>query len=176
MANASLTRLTVITGLLVVVAAWAAPAAAQCLLCAPVQAAAKKPPPTAIAIQIETGIDFSRLGLIARNRAGNATIDPATGQRTVTGLLDLSGLPVEGTVTIRGAPNEIITVDMPPQVILTNSVGGTVRLTAITTTLKKTVKLDQNGALSFTFGGRLEVDGSADGDFRGRIPITVDYR
>lgn len=174
MANASLTRLAAIT----VWAAFAAaaPAVAQCRLCAPTPAAAKKPPTTAISIEIEAGIDFSRLGLIARNQAGNAVIDPDTGQRTVTGLLDLSGLPIQGTVIIRGEPNEHVAVTLPPEVTLSNSAGGTVRLTAITTSLRQNPKLEKDGTMSFSFGGRLEVDGSGDGDFRGRVPITVDYR
>lgn len=173
MANGSLIRLAVITGWAAFAAA--APAVAQCQLCA-APAAAKKPPATAIAIEIQAGIDFSRLGLIAPNRAGSATIDPVTGQRTVTGLLDLSGLPFQGSVTIRGEPNEHVEVTMPAQVTLSNSGGGSLRLTAITTNLRNNPKLARDGTLSFTFGGRLEVDGSTDGDFRGAIPITVDYR
>jgi hypothetical protein len=172
MAKASLT-------LFLVVAAGAlapAAAAAQCRLCAPAPEAAKKPPATAISIEIETGIDFSRLGLIARNQAGSAAIDAATGTRTVSGLLDLSGLPVQGTVTIRGEPNENVSVDMPPEVTLTNPSGASIRLSGITTTLKNNPKLAKDGTLTFTFGGRLLVDGRSDGDFRGRIPITVDYR
>jgi hypothetical protein len=29
--------------------------------------------------------------------------------------------------------------------------------------------------LQFRFGGALHVDGGVDGDFRGDVPITVDY-
>jgi Domain of unknown function (DUF4402) len=153
-----------------------APAAAQCRLCAPAPQAAGKPPATPISIEVETGIDFSRLGLIARNQAGSAAIDPETGTRTVSGLLDLSGLPVQGSVTIRGEPNEQVTVDMPSEVTLTNPSGASLRLAGISSTLKNNPKLANDGSLTFTFGGQLLVDGGSDGDFRGRIPITVDYR
>jgi hypothetical protein len=36
-------------------------------------------------------------------------------------------------------------------------------------------RLDSRGTLQFRFGGALHVDGSVDGDFRGDVPITVDY-
>ena len=176
MANARLTEIAVFTSIAFAAAAFAAPAGAQCRLCAPAPGAAKKPPPAAISIEIDTGIDFSRLGLISSGQAGSAAIDPASGQRTVSGLLDLSGLPVQGTVTIRGQPNEQVAVDMPTEVALTNRSGASIRLARITTTLKSNPKLAQDGTLTFTFGGELMVDGRSDGDFRGRIPITVDYR
>jgi hypothetical protein len=175
MANTCLIRNAVIAAAALLASA-AAPGWAQCRLCAP-GPAGPKPPATAIMISIETAIDFSRIGLVTANQGGTATIDPATGQRTVSGnLLDLTGLPVRGTVTIRGDRNEHVTVDLPPQVTLTNASGGTVRLTAITTDLKSNAKLDKDGLLQFSFGGRLEIDGSSDGDFRGRVPITVEYR
>jgi hypothetical protein len=176
MANARLIKIAAFTGLAFAAAAFAVPAGAQCRLCAPAPGAAKKPPPAAISIDIDTGIDFSRLGLIASGQAGSAAIDPATGQRTVSGLLDLNGLPVQGTVTIRGEPNEHVVVDMPAEVTLTNRSGASIRLARITTTLRNNAKLAHDGTLTFTFGGELMVDGRSDGDFRGRIPITVDYR
>jgi Domain of unknown function (DUF4402) len=176
MANSSLIRRAVIAAAAASLAATASPVAAQCRLCAAAPAAAK-PPATAISISIETAIDFSRIGLITANQGGTATIDPVTGQRIVSGsLLDLSGLPVQGTVTIRGQRNELVMVQLPPQVTLTNAGGGTLRLSAITTDLKNNTKLDKDGLLRFTFGGRLEIDGNSDGDFRGRVPITVEYR
>ncbi len=175
MANRCLTRHAVIAAAALFASA-ASPAWAQCRLCAAAPAAAK-PPATAIAISIESSIDFSRLGLVTANQGGTATIDPATGQRIVSGnLLDLTGLPVRGTVTIRGGRNENVTVTMPAQVTLTNAGGGTLRLSAISTDLKNNPRLDKDGLLQFSFGGRLEIDGSSDGDFRGRVPITVDYR
>jgi hypothetical protein len=36
-------------------------------------------------------------------------------------------------------------------------------------------RLDSAGNLSFRFGGRLLVTGNADGQFRGDLPITVEY-
>jgi len=36
-------------------------------------------------------------------------------------------------------------------------------------------RLDSGGKLTFRFGGRIRVTGNADGDFRGDLPITVEY-
>jgi len=158
--------------------AWAAPAAGQCRLCAPDPPGGGKPPPaTAITIEIDSGIDFSRIGLVTANQGGTAAIDPVTGQRTVTGaLVPLSGLTFQGTVTVRGEPNEHVAVLLPTEVTLSTTGGGTITLTGLTTTLKNNPKIDQNGMLTFGFGGQLAIDGNSHGEFRANIPITVDYR
>jgi len=36
-------------------------------------------------------------------------------------------------------------------------------------------KLDAAGNLTFRFGGRITITGSAEGQFRGDLPITVEY-
>jgi hypothetical protein len=36
-------------------------------------------------------------------------------------------------------------------------------------------RLDSAGKLSFRFGGRIRVSENSDGDFRGELPITVEY-
>ena len=43
------------------------------------------------------------------------------------------------------------------------------------TDLPSVPKLDSAGNLSFRFGGRLEIQGDAEGEYRGDVPITVDY-
>ena len=37
-------------------------------------------------------------------------------------------------------------------------------------------RLDSAGNLTFRFGGRLHVSGDAEGDYRGDLPITAEYR
>ena len=37
-------------------------------------------------------------------------------------------------------------------------------------------RLDSAGNLSFRFGGRLRITGDADGQYRGDLPITVEYQ
>ena len=48
-------------------------------------------------------------------------------------------------------------------------------LDEVTTDLPPMPRLDSAGNLSFRFGGRLLVTGTADGQFRGDLPITVEY-
>ena len=154
------------------------PVAAQCQLCAPTAAAAaKKPPPTPITITVETTIDFAKIGLVRQNQGGTAQIDPGSGQRILTGnLINLGGVPVTGTVLIRGAPKGMVDVIFPTTVQLFNSSGSSYPLGNFTTTLKNNPKLGDDGTLRFTFGALLRIDGSATGTFRGSVPITVDYK
>ena len=163
---------------LVAAASLPASAAAQCQLCAPdVEAAAAKPAPKPITIQIDAGVDFAKIGLRMMQQGGVAQINPVTGQRTLSGtLVDLGGLPVVGTVVIRGEPKGHVEVSFPTKVLLYNSTGASYPLLDFTTTLKNNPKLGDDGVLRFTFAGRLQIDGSAVGTFRGGIPITVDYR
>lgn len=178
MANISLTAFAALGCGLALVTLQPAPAAAQCQLCAgEAQAAAAKKNPRPITIEIETSIDFAKLGLASTTQGGTALIDPATGQRTITGaLLDLGGVPVTGTVTIRGEPKEHVAVNFPATVLIYNSGGASYPITGFTTTLKNNPKIGDDGTLRFTFGATLQVSGGAAGKFRGSVPITVEYR
>ena len=97
--------------------------------------------------------------------------------RTISGqLVDLGGFAVQGSVTISGEPNRRVVVDFPSTMTMTNADGATLRLRNFDTSLKNNPRIGSDGTLSFTFGAELGVDGLSDGDFRGSIPITVDYR
>jgi hypothetical protein len=165
---------------LALLAALPARAGAQCQLCTPDEAAAaaaKKPPARPISIEIETSFDYARIGILVVNQGGTAQIDPETGLRTLTGgLIDLGGLPVTGTVTVRGEPKEHVTVSFPANIGMTNAAGRTYPLSNFTTTLKNNPKIGDDGVLRFTFGGLLRIDGTATGMFRGSIPITIEYK
>ena len=50
-----------------------------------------------------------------------------------------------------------------------------VHVVGLATDLGAAPRLGIDGRLQFRFGGRLQVTGSADGDYRGRIPVTVEY-
>lgn len=179
MANISLTALAALAGGIALLTLQPVPAAAQCQLCAPdaQAAAAAKKNPRPITIEIETSIDFAKMGLMSTTQGGTAVLDAATGQRTITGaLLDLGGLPVTGTVTIRGEPKEHVIVDFPGTVLIYNSSGASYPLSGFTTTLKNNPKIADDGTLRFTFGATLQVSGGAAGKFRGSVPITVEYR
>ncbi|MBU0824201.1 MAG: DUF4402 domain-containing protein, partial [Alphaproteobacteria bacterium] len=54
--------------------------------------------------------------------------------------------------------------------------GRTARVTDLVTDLSAAPRLGPDGRLQFRFGGRLQVAGADDGDYRGRIPVTVEYQ
>jgi len=58
---------------------------------------------------------------------------------------------------------------------MTASDGEPAELVDFRTDLPDFPRLDGTGALEFTFGARLVVRGRQGGNYRGRIPITVDY-
>lgn len=153
----------------------AAPVSAQCMLCANQAAAVKELRP--LVVDIDANLDFSRIGLVAADQGGTVTIDPVSGVRTITGMLvDLGGFALQGTVTIRGEPNQRVIVNFPNSVTMNNADGSTLSLHNFDTSLKNNPRIGPDGTLHFTFGAELSVDGRSDGDFRGSIPITVDYR
>ena len=157
--------------------ALAPPAAAQCMLCAPQPDASKKPEPRTIEVEVDTRIDFASIGLVRTGTGGSARIDAATGIRSLTGaLVDLGGMAISGTVTIRGEPKQHVVVSFPASILLYNASGASYPLGSFATTLKNNPKLGDDGSLTFTFGGTLQIDGSATGSFRGSIPVTVEYR
>lgn len=175
MPNGLLTRFALLWCSLAAGALFAAPASAQCRLCS--SAGAPEPTLAPLTVEVDASLDFSRIGLASANQGGTVTIDADTGQRTISGLLvDLGGMPVQGDVTIRGAPNQRVAVDFPTDVVLTSADGATLRLRNFGTSLKNNPRIGSDGTLRFTFGAELSVDGLSDGDFRGSIPITVDYR
>ena len=53
--------------------------------------------------------------------------------------------------------------------------GASARVTGLATDLGAAPRLGPDGRLVFRFGGRLQVAGATDGDYRGRIPVTVEY-
>ncbi len=66
-------------------------------------------------------------------------------------------------------------VAVPPSVDLESGSGASARVTGLATDLGAAPRLGPDGRLVFRFGGRLQVAGATDGDYRGRIPVTVEY-
>ena len=163
-------RLTLL-GLLVLAAT---PLGAQeaCRLCYSSGGEAGERPLT---IEIHADLSFSRLALTGSG-SGSAEIDPATGAKRTTGsLIDLGGMAVQGRGRITGEPGRQVRVDLPGQVTMSSPDGDTAELVDFRTDLPDFPRLDASGALEFTFGARLEMRGRQGGNYRGRIPITVDY-
>ena len=147
--------------------------APACKLCLAAQASAEDQVP--LRIEIEGGMEFSRLALSGKGD-GSALLDPQSGAKRVDqGLIDLGGYAVTGRARVSGAPSRSVRIVLPPSVTMRTPDGGTAELTDLATDLPAMPMLDANGALEFAFGGRLRVSGAAAGNFRGRIPIGVEY-
>jgi hypothetical protein len=163
---------------LLIVAAAAAPSSlrAQCRLCDTPTTALS---PSAangddIQIEIETDINFDRL-ILARAGDGVAVIRP-DGSRTATGALsEVGARAMVATVVVRGQPNRDLRVEIPTRIELFSLSGGRISFDQVETDLPSAPKLDSTGRLTFRFGGRLRVTGDAEGDYRGDLPVTVEY-
>ncbi len=80
-----------------------------------------------------------------------------------------------GTVTVHGEPNRGLRIEIPRRVELFG-MAGRMTLDDVDTDLPAVPHLDAAGNLSFRFGGRLTFTGDADGQYRGDLPITVEYQ
>ena len=154
-------------------------ASAQCLLCSDTP-----PPPESIVggllpelplrVEIIADLDFARL--VAGSGGGSVTLDPRGGSGQTQGdISPLGGFGFSGRVIVTGTPLKNVRITLPDSAVLTSSTGRTARLTAIQTGQSPVMRLSLLGRLEFAFGGRLEIEGGSDGDYRGRIPVTVNY-
>ena len=151
------------------------PAAAQdnCRLCFGDSAAAPGERP--LTIEIWTDLNFSKLAVTGRS-GGTAELAATGGEKRTTGdLVDLGGISVTGHGKITGVPLRAVRIDLPDQVEMTTPDGGRASLAQFTTDLPPHPVLDANGELEFSFGARLILSGGRGGNYRGRIPISVDY-
>ena len=152
-------------------------ASAQCLLCAPDKAdsAAARETEVPLRVEVETRLDMGRIAVGAMG--GEVAVDPVSGARSLRGdVVDLGGFALTGTVTVRGAPGAEVRVILPTSVDLEGGHGRTARVTDLITDLSAAPRLGPDGRLQFRFGGRLQIAGADDGDYRGRIPVTVEYQ
>jgi hypothetical protein len=152
-------------------------AAAPCLLCAADAAGAARSRDTAVPlrVEVETRLDMGRIAVGAGG--GEVEVDPVTGARRLRGdVFDLGGFALTGTVTVRGEPGAEVRVILPASVDLEGGHGRTARVTGLATDLSAAPRLGPDGRLIFRFGGRLQIAGLDDGDYRGRIPVTVEYQ
>jgi len=153
-----------------------APAGAQCRLCAkpvttPDQSALDD---SAIELQIETSLDFDRLVLLG-DSDGAAVVRP-DGSNSAEGPLTISARVMVGSASIHGAPGRAVRVELPRRIELYSGSGGRITVDEVLSDLPALPRLDAAGNLSFRFGGRARISGDADGDYRGDLPITVEYQ
>jgi hypothetical protein len=152
------------------------PAAAQCRLCEErsVHVDQKPEDERPIRLQVETMLDFDSIVLVGHG-AGSATLG-ANGARLAEGnVAILSSRAMVGQVVIRGQADRLVSVRLPERIELHSPDGHRLILDSIDHDLPRVPRLDANGVLRFQFGGRLLIEGDAEGDYRGEVPITADY-
>jgi hypothetical protein len=153
-----------------------AAAPAQCRLCAtPTTGAIGEEKSDVIRLEVQARLDFDQLILMDSASPGSARLLP-DGSSSVSGSIGaLGGRAMVGSVIVRGAPGRLVRVALPSSINLYGLAGGSIRLDSLVTDLPSQPRLDSQGALQFKFGGELHVEGDASGDYRGDVPITVDY-
>jgi hypothetical protein len=170
-----LTSLALALAGIVAAAVPAAPGAAQCRLCD--QPSTQLPADSAdgdVELRVETSLDFDRL-IFSGSGVGSATVRP-DGSNAAEGVVTAVGPRARvGTVLVHGAPGRALRVELPHRIELYSLSGGRITLDQVITDLPPQPRLDAAGNLSFRFGGRLVVTGDTDGQYRGDLPITVEY-
>lgn len=161
-----------------VAAAWLAAvphARAQCRLCEnPTTAPQAESAGGPIDLEIAAGLDFDRLVVVGAGE-GSATLLP-DGSRQVSGSVEaISGRAMVGEARVRGEPGRLVRIELPSRIELHSLDGARISIDEIATDLPAAPRLDSAGNLSFRFGGRIRLSGNTDGDFRGDLPVTVEY-
>jgi hypothetical protein len=127
-----------------------------------------------IQLDVQATLDFDRLVLLGRGNG--AAILLANGERSASGsVATVSARAMVGSITVHGDPNRALRVELPGSIQLYSLSGGKISVDQLGTDLSEMPRLDSAGNLTFRFGGRLQVTGDADGEYRGDIPITVEY-
>lgn len=154
----------------------AAEPAAPCRLCDGSGEGLTATVPTALpmALEVQTSLDFDRV-ILTGPSGGTARLAPDGSRATSGALAALTGRAMTGEVVIRGEPNRQIRVDLPTRIDLFGFAGGALAITRISSDLPILPRLDGEGRLRVRFGGELFVSGDAEGEYRGDVPITVDY-
>ena len=162
--------------LLVGALAMHAPALAQCRLCeTPTTEATAEITQQAVRIEVQARLDFDQIVLMDGAAPGTARLLP-DGTASSSGAIGaLSGRAMVGSVVVRGEPGRLVRIGLPGSISLYGLTGGSIRLDSLVTDLPAQPRLDSQGSLQFRFGGALHVQGDAAGDYRGDVPITVDY-
>nr|NUR37763.1 DUF4402 domain-containing protein [Sphingomonas sp.] len=151
------------------------PAIGQCRLCdQPTTQRAEDTPDGDVQLQVETALSFDRL-IISGTGVGAATVRPDGAHNIEGSVIEIGARAMVGTVLVHGEANRAVRVDIPRRIDLYSLRGGRITLDDVVTDIKGAPRLDAAGNLSFHFGGRLVVNGDTDGQYRGDLPITVEY-
>lgn len=154
----------------------APPAHAQCRLCdKPTTERDDAMSGDDVRLEVETSLNFDRLILFGQGN-GAAVIRPDGSSAAEGSVTDVSPRAMVGTVVIHGQPGRTVRVELPRRIQLYSLGGGQITFDDVTSDLPSLPRLDSTGNLTFRFGGRLQVTGDAEGDYRGDLPITVEYQ
>jgi hypothetical protein len=153
----------------------AAPAHAQCRLCErPATSRPSESSQGAISLEIEAALDFDRL-ILLQPGPGSATLRPDRSTSVSGTIAAISGRAMVGQASVRGEPGRAVRIELPSRIALYSLSGGRIAIDDIISDLPPMPRLDASGRLSFRFGGRLNVTGDSEGQYRGDVPITVEY-
>ena len=171
-------RFALLSPIALLAGAFAMPGAApaQCRLCdtpttSPDQSSAAIP----IRLEVQARLSFDHILLLDSASSGTARIAPDGSNSTSGSIGALSGRAMVGSVIVRGEPGRLVRIGFPDVIRLYGLSGSSIRVRALTSDLPSAARLDSQGMLRFRFGGELDVSGNVEGDYRGDIPITVDY-
>jgi Domain of unknown function (DUF4402) len=157
-------------------AAASSPAGAQCRLCQTPTTTRDDPTTTDdVQLEVETRLNFDRLILFGEGQ-GAAVVRPDGSSAAEGAVAEIGPRAMMATVVVHGQPNRAIRVDLPRRIELYSLGGGRITVAEVASDLPSLPRLDSAGNLTFRFGGRLVVRGDAEGDYRGDLPITVEYQ
>lgn len=152
------------------------PASAQCRLCdTPTTSRGEDTGKEAIRLDIESSLNFDRLILFG-DGDGSAVIRPDGSRAAQGSVADIGPRAMVGTAVIHGEPGRAVRVELPPRIELYSLSGGRITFDQVASDLPSLPRLDSAGNLTFRFGGRVRISGDSDGDYRGDLPIVVEYQ
>lgn len=151
-------------------------AAGQCRLCdKPTTVLSQSSDGDGIELEIQTSLNFDRL-ILSGSGQGAAVIRPDGSSSAQGALTDVSARAMVGSAEIHGTPGRAVRVELPRRIDLYSMSGGRITVDDVASDLPSLPRLDSAGNLTFRFGGRVTVTGDSEGDYRGDMPITVDYQ
>jgi len=157
------------------VAAAGSPARAQCRLCDTPTTSISASSSEGIVLEVESRLDFDRI-ILAGQGQGSAVIRPDGSNSAEGEVAALSARAMVGSASVRGTADRAVRVELPNRIDLYSLSGGRITLDDLVSDLPALPRLDSAGNLTFRFGGRVRISGDADGDYRGSLPITVEYQ
>jgi hypothetical protein len=157
-------------------AAVSCPANAQCRLCGtPITTRDGAVQGGDIRIEIESSLNFDRLITYGQSN-GAAVIRPDGSSSAEGAVTGIGPRAMVGTVVVHGEAGRAVRVELPRRIQLYSLAGGRITFDDVVSDLPSVPRLDSAGNLTFRFGGRIQITGDADGEYRGDLPITVEYQ